>query len=92
MRKCVLIASALSILALAGAASADSFNPQPDPPGRSKGQVKPHSARYRASSRVHAFNPQPDPPGDRHAPHGHASSSSRQVMPALMRARDKPNK
>jgi len=30
------------------------FNPQPDPPGRSRGSVHP------------AFNPQPDPPGRSH--------------------------
>ncbi len=75
MRKCVLIVSALSTLALAGAAWADTFNPQPDPPGRSRSHVL-HHPHDRASSRVHAFNPQPDPPGDKHVPHTHTSTGS----------------
>jgi opacity protein-like surface antigen len=84
MRKTVLVVSALSILALAGAASADPISPQPDPPGKAKskpqdewyqgsqGKKTPHPGD-RPNNRVHAFNPQPDPPGDKHAPHPHAS-------------------
>lgn len=97
MRKCVLVVSALSILALAGAASADPFNPQPDPPGRAKSkvQVKPQAAPPHPQDRrssVHAFNPQPDPPGDKRVPNAHPASSSKQIMPALMKSRDKTNK
>jgi hypothetical protein len=47
MRRSVLLVSALLGLALAGSASADSFNPQPDPPGRSRQAM---------------LNPQPLPP------------------------------
>jgi hypothetical protein len=80
VRRSVLVVSALSILALAGAASADPFNPQPDPPGRAKSkaalnpQPLPPGRHARVDSRGHAFNPQPDPPGDKHVQHPHGSS------------------
>lgn len=86
MRRSVLVVSALSIFALAGAASADPFNPQPDPPGRSKAKAqlnpqplppKTDHPQARPNTRVHAFNPQPDPPG-KHAPNAHTSSQPSQ--------------
>ncbi len=47
MRRVSIAVGAAFAIALCGQASAENFNPQPDPPGR----------------KVHAFNPQPDPPG-----------------------------
>ncbi len=80
MRKSVLVASTLACLALAGAASAENFNPQPDPPGRSRqamlnpqplppgrysrAMLNPQPLPPRWSGRV-ALNPQPLPPGAR---------------------------
>lgn len=61
MRTSVLLVSSLAIVALAGAASAETFNPQPDPPGRSRVRLNPQPEPP-GRARV-MLNPQPEPPG-----------------------------
>ena len=53
MRHIMSVLCGAAVLTMAGAASADTFNPQPDPPGK---------AKVKAMAKV-KLNPQPEPPG-----------------------------
>ncbi len=66
MRKFTACMTAVAVGLFMAASPANAFNPQPDPPGKTKKKVSETKAKSNKPTNPGAakgFNPQPDPPG-----------------------------